>query len=275
MALTRTCTLSNRAWLTSASMRPWGAVPPVRPTSAKDALAGRLGHQVDRAAGRAAPEQHRRGAEEHLDAFQVEGVAREPAEVAAAVAEHVGLAGEAAQDEGVALTPAFAGADRDARDVAEGFAHGGGPLLLEHLLGHHRHRLGRVPQGGGQPLHPALLGLVRLGLTLDLHGGEHDGGRLLGGAGRRLAGGGVARPLLGRGGRPAAEAGPAGRAASDPAPPGPPRCPRRGRTRGSRPGPEDRRSRARSRRGRCGLGCRHGSSSAFGSLPWVGLLGET
>src|SRR4029077_4363408 len=66
----------------------------------------RLADLVDDAAGRAAPEEDRRGPLEHLDRLEVEGVAGVLTEVAHPVDVDVVAGREAAQGEVVALAPA-------------------------------------------------------------------------------------------------------------------------------------------------------------------------
>ncbi len=155
---------------------------------AERAPLGLLRHQVDRATGGAAPEEDGRGAEEDLDTAQVEGVAREPAQIPHAIAEGVRLRREATQVECVSLAAALARGDGDARDVAQRIAHRRHLLLLEHLARYHGDRLRRVHQGPRHPLQLALTRVVGLGLLLHLHRG-HDEGVLRGRALRRSFGG--------------------------------------------------------------------------------------
>ena len=84
----------------------------------------RLGGEIDDAAGGAASEQHRRGSLVDLDGIHREVVARVPARVAHAIAEHVVVGCEAADVGRVALISAFAGAEGDAGDVAQRVLHG-------------------------------------------------------------------------------------------------------------------------------------------------------
>ena len=135
-----------------------------------------LGGLVDGAARRAAPEQHRRRAAQHLDAVQEEGVPVVERRVAHAVDEHVTgrLQREAAQADVFLAT--FGRQEADAGRVLEHVLHRVEVAVVDQLLGDHGDRLRDVTQflvafadGGGHGAHAVLAALlVLLGLDGDL-----------------------------------------------------------------------------------------------------------
>lgn len=105
-----------------------------------------LGDEVDRAAGRAAPERERRWPFVHFDTISVEQITRVPAWIADAIAEDIAPRGEATDNRGVALIAALARSEGDTRHRAQRVFHAGEALFLQHLLGDDVDRLRRVEQ---------------------------------------------------------------------------------------------------------------------------------
>ena len=103
---------------------------------------GPLRDLVDHPAGRAATEQHRRGAAHHLDAFVVERVALVGRRVAQAVDQDVAGGGEREAAQPDVLVGAVLGRrERDARRVVQRFLERVELEILDDLLGQHRDRL--------------------------------------------------------------------------------------------------------------------------------------
>ena len=155
-----------------------------------------LGDLVDRAAGRATAEHHRRRAAQHLDAVMEEGVAVIEGRIAHAVDEDIAgrLQREAAQAD--VLLAAFGRQEADAGGVLQHVLHRVEVAVIHQLLGDHGDRLRHVAQflpaladGGGGGLQAVLAALlVLLGLDGDLAQRRDLGGSRLGGGGRRLLG---------------------------------------------------------------------------------------
>jgi hypothetical protein len=111
-----------------------------------------LHHLVDHAAGRAAPEQHRRRAHQDLDLLEGERVAIVLGAVAHAVEIDVGARREAVEIDVVADVSAFGRADGQAGRVANGALERGGALRLHQRLVDDDDRLRDVADVATQPI---------------------------------------------------------------------------------------------------------------------------
>ena len=131
----------------------------------------RLADLVDDAAGRAAAEQHRGRAAQHLDPVEVEDVALVERGVADAVDEDVAAGGEREAAQADVFLAALGRLEGDAGGVVQRLLHGVDAAVFHQLLGDDGHRLRDVAQllvaaadRAGRRPHRVLVGL---GLGLD------------------------------------------------------------------------------------------------------------
>ena len=138
-----------------------------------------LADLVDDAAGRAAPEQHRRRAAQQLDPVEVEDVAVVERRVADVVGEDVAARRQREAAQADVLLAALGRLEGDAGGVVQRVLHGVGAAVLEQLLGEDGRRLRHVAEvlvaaADGRRRRPHRV-LVGLGLGAD--GGRREHGR--------------------------------------------------------------------------------------------------
>lgn len=147
---------------------------------------GQSAGHVDDAAGRAASEQERRRAFQHLDVLDAEGVAGVPARIADAVAIEVVARRIAANGDIVALRAALAAEEGDARHVAQGLDDGRILLILDELAGHDRDALRGIEDRGRQARQPEGSRIIGAAARIRAGPGRSRGDHFFEGEGRRL-----------------------------------------------------------------------------------------